>query len=73
VVEQNERNEQRRYHPNVPDEDRDNQFKQMEKSLNLSQRSVVKTYGKIQNRLNFTIPPVREDFDSSDSFGEGGI
>ncbi|MGQ3327632.1 hypothetical protein [Halorubrum sp. FL23] len=73
VVEQNERNKQRRCHPNVPDEDRDNQFKQMEKSLNLGPRSVVKTYGKIQNRLELTIPPVREDFDSSDSYGEGGI
>jgi len=73
VVEQNERNECRRCHPNVLDEDRDDRFQQMEETLGLSQRDLVKTYGKIQNRLGSTVAPVREDFRDSDHYRGGGI
>lgn len=68
AVEQNGRNEERRCHPNVPGEKRDDQFQEMEEKLDLTHRSVVKTYGKIQNRCGETAAPVREDFEDSNRY-----
>lgn len=72
VVEQNDKNKRRRSHPNVLDEDRDDRFQEMKEMLDLSHRDVVKTYGKIQNRLDSIVAPVREDFEDLDYRG-GGI
>lgn len=74
VIEQNEKNDARRSHPNVPDEKRDNLFQDMEENLELNHRATVKTYGKLQNLLQNTTPPIREDFDEEDDLpGGGGI
>lgn len=74
VVEQNEKNDVRRSHPNVPDGKRDHLFQEMEENLELNHRDIVKTYGKLQNQLQDTTPPVREDFDENDDLpGGGGI
>lgn len=72
AVEQNNRNVTRRCHPNIPEDDRDDQFNQMAESLGLTQHNIVKTYGKIQHRLDEVAPAIREDFDNSDSFPRGG-
>jgi hypothetical protein len=72
VVEQNERNEERRCHPNVPENTKDDLFQQIAESLDLSQRGIVKTYGKIQNRVDDTTSPVPEDRHDPDHYwGEG--
>lgn len=74
VVEQNEKNDTRRSHPNVPDRKRDTLFQELEENLELNPRAVVKTYGKLQNRLQDTTSPIREDFDEEDDLpGGGGI
>jgi len=68
VVEQNERNEERRCHPNVPEKTKDDLFQQIAESLDLSQREIVKTYGKIQNRIDDTTSPVPEDRHDPDHY-----
>lgn len=72
AVEKNEKNVTRRCHPNIPEDDRDDQFNQVAKSLGLTDRNVVKTYGKIQHRLDKVAPAIREDFDNSDDFPREG-
>lgn len=73
VVENNDKNNQRRSHPNVPDEDRDNRFQHIEDSLGLDYRDVVKTYGKVQSDFNSPIPPAREEFERDGHHPGGGI
>lgn len=72
VVEQNERNETRRCHPNVSDEKTDSLFQEIAESLNLTQREIVKTYGKVQHRIDDTVSPVPEDrHDPNHYWGDG--
>jgi hypothetical protein len=60
VIENNDKNEHRRYHPNLSDEKKDELFGQIAESLDLCQKDIVKTYGKIQNWVDETPPPVPE-------------
>lgn len=72
VVEENQRNEERSCHPNITDEKKDTLFQQISESLNLTQREIVKTYGKVQNRIGDTVSPVPEDrHDPDHHWGEG--
>lgn len=50
IVEQSQRNE-RRAHPNVPEETRDDVFLKVAEDLDLRHQDIVKTYGKIQHRV----------------------
>lgn len=73
VIEQNERNDTRRGHPNVPDDRHDDRLQEIADSLNLRQRDLVKTYGKIQHRTGGAVPPVQHDRRDPDHYPEGGI
>lgn len=61
VVEQDEQNQHRRCHPNLPEEKKDEQFQRIADALGLTEREIQKTYGKIQNRLRSA--PVPSDTD----------
>lgn len=73
VIEQNERNDTRRGHPNVPDDKHDGRFQEIADSLDLRQRDLVKTYGKIQHRAGRAVPPVQHDRRDPDHYPEGSI
>jgi len=73
VVHEND-NDERACHPNVPDDKKDELFRQMVESLDLNQKAVVKTYCKIENRVPET-PPFEENNDRPDFhlLEDGGI
>lgn len=66
VVENNDKNEHRRCHPNMPDEATDDLFQQVADSIGLRQKSIVKTYGKVASRVPEAAPVVRDE-DNVDS------
>lgn len=71
AVKQNDRNENRCVHPNVPADKTDDLFQQIADSLNLTQKEITKTYGKIRHRVDDVTPPVREDFQTSNHYPDG--
>lgn len=70
VIKNDEQNEVRRTHPNVPDGDRDTLFVQMADSLDITHREFVKTYGKVQSKVNEYVTPPKVD--RPDGAGPGG-
>lgn len=62
VVENNDRNQNRRSHPNVPDEATDDLFQEVADSIGLCQKSIVKTYCKIASRLPEVSPIVQGEY-----------
>ena len=63
IVEQDEQNQHRRCHPNVPDRKKDDLFQSLANSLNLTEREIRKTYGKLQHVLRSTpVPPETEPY-----------
>jgi hypothetical protein len=58
VVKNDERNEYRRTHPNVPEGDRDTLFVDMGNSLEITASTFVKTYEKVRSKVSqYSVPP----------------
>lgn len=73
IVEQDEQNQYRRCHPNVPNEKTDKLFQQTAESLELTSREIHKTYGKLQHILKARpLPPVQDDRRDPDHYPGGG-
>ena len=76
VVENNDRNQNRRCHPNVPDEATDDLFQEVADSIGFRKKSITKTYGKIASRVPEVSPTVQEEYISDSHIHEdigGGI
>lgn len=61
IVEDDDRNTERRCHPDVKEEDQDEVFKKVRDSLGLDKRAITKMYGKIEHRISTPYSPHEEN------------